>query len=98
MSFRSKMDGYDLAILIRLNRWGNCERGLSLTRLYSEVVSEIGWLKRGEEELLERVRKLESFGLVNVEEADIPIYGSSDMVKVHYTRITDRAREEFNLV
>lgn len=84
-----QLDGYDLGILIRLGRWEdiykNRNGGLPLDRVYSELISEVGWLKGGEEELQERLAKLEQLGLIGHKgEGDSTVFF-----------ITDKAREKF---
>jgi len=58
--FKGIKDGYDIGILIRMNRW----KELPLTRIYGELISEVGWLKGNEEELKERLKRLEKYGFL----------------------------------
>lgn len=53
-------DGWDLGILIRLKRWGK----LSFRRVEGELISEVGWLKGGDDELEERLNGLIEEGLI----------------------------------
>lgn len=61
---RKQIDGWDLGILIRLNRR---TFGLPFDRVRSELISEVGWLKGGDNELKERLQKLEKLGLIRRE-------------------------------
>ena len=53
-------DGWDLGILIRLHRWEK----LGFDRVMSELISEVGWLKGGDDELKERLDSLIEEGLI----------------------------------
>ena len=54
-------DGWDLGILIRLHRW---RKGLGFDRVMGELISEVGWLKGGDDELKERLDSLIEEGLI----------------------------------
>jgi len=86
------LDGWDLGILIRLKQWASLYEkrsgGLPLERVNAELVSEVGWLKGGEEELQARLTKLELRGLVGHKgEGDLTLYF-----------ITDKGKESKNYV
>lgn len=72
---KSKMDGWDLGILIRLRRRSNMGHKIPFDMVMGELISEVGWLKGGDEELKERIEKLEAFGLISHEiHGDFPVY------------------------
>lgn len=88
----SELDGWDLGILIRLRQWASLYEkrsgGLPLERVNAELVSEVGWLKGGEEELQARLAKLELRGLVGHKgEGEFTLYF-----------ITDKGKEPKNYV
>jgi len=58
-----RFDGYDLGILIPLQRFGGYHE---LDWINSRLISEVGWLDGGDKELLRRVSKLVDFGCLEI--------------------------------
>jgi len=83
------LDGWDLGILIVVNRENSINIKPVFSKISSELVSEVGWLKGGEEELKQRLTKLENLGLLKKEVS--PFFGC-DSTK---WEVTDLARKEF---
>ena len=86
---RTKLDGWDMGILIVVNR--NNKIGIKpvLSKINDGLIDEVGWLKGGLEELRSRLTKLEQLGLLQKEVT--PYFGGDKST----WSVTDQAREEF---
>jgi len=97
-SDKSKLDGYDLGILIRVHRHNLVFRhrddyfGITMDMVMSELISEAGWLKGGYCELNERLKKLEKIGYLF--SFNIPSYKNKHCC-IRYWKITQKALDEF---
>ena len=83
------MDGWDLGILIVVHRANNVNIKPVFSVIDRELVSEVGWLKGGSDELVNRLEKLEQFGYLKKE---VTVFFGGD--KVTWS-ITDKARAKF---
>lgn len=86
------LDGWDLGILIRVRRHNSIfesnkenYQGITFEHICSELISEVGWLKRGDEELEERLKNLVDLGYLSM----------VTYCCVRYWRVTQKALKRF---
>ena len=89
MKDTENLDGWDLGILIVIHRRNYIGHKSIFSVINSELISEVGWLKGGTEELEERLAKLERQGLLAKEVT--PLFSGDKRT----WSITEKARERF---
>ena len=91
------LDGWDAGILIRVcshNKTFENSRenyqGITFEHICSELISEVGWLKRGDEELEERLKNLVDLGYLSMVTCCCACVNPT-----RFWRITQKALERF---
>ena len=90
------LDGWDCGILVRVRHHNRTFKrrddyyGITFEHIRSELISEVGWLKGGGEELEERLKNLVELGYLSVVKTKVLKDGET-----RFWKITQKAMDNF---